>query len=351
MPAPSRLAGVPLPPYQPSRSHLVPPPPPRNKHPTLQALQQVSGAFKPGATVICRSSANVEDLAGMSGARGLLLPNDATDGAGSCGRALPAVTGACAPACAPACAAAARPPPRRPPPPPPKPPTHPHTHTHTPTPTHHASLPPLATPAAPGAGLYESIPNVDSTDAAAVQAAVAGVWASLFSRRAVLSRHAAGEGVLGQGRGWGLGGRVGCADRAVKRPGLQRRPQPFPALACAIKLQLAKFCSRWVPVPPLGRRPPRGRLHGGGGAAAAQPRPLLRAAHPAPRRARGGRDWCTLVGACTVGGGAGPDGQGGRAGRGPAQETARVQVLGPCCLGHSCIRFNRQQCHSRSARR
>ncbi|PSC69113.1 water chloroplastic [Micractinium conductrix] len=74
-----------------------------------QALQQVSGAFKPGATVICRSSANVEDLAGMS-----------------------------------------------------------------------------------GAGLYESIPNVDSTDAAAVQAAVAGVWASLFSRRAVLSRHAAG---------------------------------------------------------------------------------------------------------------------------------------------------------------
>ena len=33
----------------------------------LQALQQVAGAFKPGATVIARSSANVEDLAGMSG--------------------------------------------------------------------------------------------------------------------------------------------------------------------------------------------------------------------------------------------------------------------------------------------
>lgn len=72
-------------------------------------LQQISGAFKPGATVIARSSANVEDLAGMS-----------------------------------------------------------------------------------GAGLYESIPNIDSADGAAVQKAVAGVWASLFSRRAVLSRHAAG---------------------------------------------------------------------------------------------------------------------------------------------------------------
>ncbi|KAL4433837.1 hypothetical protein ABPG75_000278 [Micractinium tetrahymenae] len=74
-----------------------------------QVLQQVSGTFKPGATVIARSSANVEDLAGMS-----------------------------------------------------------------------------------GAGLYESIPNVDSSNGAALQAAVAGVWASLYSRRAVLSRHAAG---------------------------------------------------------------------------------------------------------------------------------------------------------------
>lgn len=45
---------------------------------------------------------------------------------------------------------------------------------------------------ASGAGLYESIPNIDSGDAAAVQRAVAGVWASLYSRRAVLSRHVAG---------------------------------------------------------------------------------------------------------------------------------------------------------------
>ena len=35
-----------------------------------QALQRVAGAFKPGATVIVRSSANVEDLAGMSGGLG-----------------------------------------------------------------------------------------------------------------------------------------------------------------------------------------------------------------------------------------------------------------------------------------
>ena len=38
------------------------------RHPlSLQLLQQMSGVFKPGATVIVRSSANVEDLAGMSG--------------------------------------------------------------------------------------------------------------------------------------------------------------------------------------------------------------------------------------------------------------------------------------------
>ncbi|KAL4852989.1 Phosphoglucan [Chlorella vulgaris] len=75
-----------------------------------QALQRVAGAFKPeGATVIVRSSANVEDLAGMS-----------------------------------------------------------------------------------GAGLYDSIPNINSGDGRAVQQAVAGVWASLFSRRAVMSRRAAG---------------------------------------------------------------------------------------------------------------------------------------------------------------
>lgn len=33
----------------------------------LQVLQRISGAFKPGSAVIARSSANVEDLAGMSG--------------------------------------------------------------------------------------------------------------------------------------------------------------------------------------------------------------------------------------------------------------------------------------------
>lgn len=58
-------------------------------------------------------------------------------------------------------------------------------------------MPPTA-----GAGLYESIPNVDSGDAAAVQGAVAGVWASLFSRRAVLSRHAAGALAWGCLAGW-----------------------------------------------------------------------------------------------------------------------------------------------------
>ncbi len=33
----------------------------------LQVLQRIGGAFKPGSAVIARSSANVEDLAGMSG--------------------------------------------------------------------------------------------------------------------------------------------------------------------------------------------------------------------------------------------------------------------------------------------
>lgn len=38
----------------------------------LQVLQQISGAFKPDmGAVIARSSANVEDLAGMSGGWGL----------------------------------------------------------------------------------------------------------------------------------------------------------------------------------------------------------------------------------------------------------------------------------------
>ena len=43
-----------------------------------------------------------------------------------------------------------------------------------------------------GAGLYDSIPNIPAEDGEALRAAVCGVWASLFSRRAVLSRAAAG---------------------------------------------------------------------------------------------------------------------------------------------------------------
>ncbi|KAL3145446.1 2,3-dihydroxyphenylpropionate/2,3-dihydroxicinnamic acid 1,2-dioxygenase, variant 2 [Trebouxia sp. C0009 RCD-2024] len=42
-----------------------------------------------------------------------------------------------------------------------------------------------------GAGLYDSIPNVALTDSGAFEAALASVWASLYSRRAVLSRRAA----------------------------------------------------------------------------------------------------------------------------------------------------------------
>ena len=72
-------------------------------------LRGVCGAFPPGTPLMCRSSANVEDLAGMS-----------------------------------------------------------------------------------GAGLYDSIPNVPSDAPADVAAAVTAVWASLHTRRAVLSRRAAG---------------------------------------------------------------------------------------------------------------------------------------------------------------
>lgn len=43
-----------------------------------------------------------------------------------------------------------------------------------------------------GAGLYDSIPNLKAGDATAVAAGIAEVWASLYSRRAVLSRRAAG---------------------------------------------------------------------------------------------------------------------------------------------------------------
>jgi phosphoglucan,water dikinase len=43
-----------------------------------------------------------------------------------------------------------------------------------------------------GAGLYDSIPNVPAAHADALGAAVGEVWASLYSRRAILSRRAAG---------------------------------------------------------------------------------------------------------------------------------------------------------------
>ena len=43
-----------------------------------------------------------------------------------------------------------------------------------------------------GAGLYDSIANIPAGDTEALGTAVAQVWASLFTRRAVLSRRAAG---------------------------------------------------------------------------------------------------------------------------------------------------------------
>ena len=47
-----------------------------------------------------------------------------------------------------------------------------------------------------GAGLYDSLPNIPAGDAAAFGAGVAAVWASLYTRRAVLSRRAAGARIL-----------------------------------------------------------------------------------------------------------------------------------------------------------
>lgn len=44
-----------------------------------------------------------------------------------------------------------------------------------------------------GAGLYESVANVPGMDEEEVGGAIAEVWASLYTRRAVLSRRAAGE--------------------------------------------------------------------------------------------------------------------------------------------------------------
>lgn len=43
-----------------------------------------------------------------------------------------------------------------------------------------------------GAGLYDSIPNVAADKPEDISQAVAAVWASLYTRRAVLSRRAAG---------------------------------------------------------------------------------------------------------------------------------------------------------------
>jgi len=43
-----------------------------------------------------------------------------------------------------------------------------------------------------GAGLYDSIGNVPAGDTRALGAAVVAVWASLYTRRGVLSRRAAG---------------------------------------------------------------------------------------------------------------------------------------------------------------
>ena len=43
-----------------------------------------------------------------------------------------------------------------------------------------------------GAGLYDSIPNVALATSGMFEKALASVWASLYTRRAVLSRRAAG---------------------------------------------------------------------------------------------------------------------------------------------------------------
>ena len=44
-----------------------------------------------------------------------------------------------------------------------------------------------------GAGLYDSIPNVALSSPGAFEKALTAVWASLYTRRAVLSRRAAGK--------------------------------------------------------------------------------------------------------------------------------------------------------------
>ena len=47
-----------------------------------------------------------------------------------------------------------------------------------------------------GAGLYDSIPNIALGTSGAFEKALASVWASLYTRRAVLSRRAAGQHLI-----------------------------------------------------------------------------------------------------------------------------------------------------------
>ena len=54
------------------------------------------------------------------------------------------------------------------------------------------------------AGLYESVVGVPAADQGAVSKAVGAVWASLYSRRAVMARRCGGES-----RGWGGGRGIG----------------------------------------------------------------------------------------------------------------------------------------------
>ena len=66
------------------------------------------------------------------------------------------------------------------------------------------------------AGLYESVVGVAASDPAAVAKAVGEVWASLYARRAVLSRRAA---KVPQVDGWvGVGGVTFCWDSPPEDP-------------------------------------------------------------------------------------------------------------------------------------
>ena len=104
------------------------------KAPPLPTLHQVCGVFKREGLLAVRSSANVEDLAGMS-----------------------------------------------------------------------------------AAGLYESVVGVPAADPKAVRAAVAEVWASLFTRRAVMSRRWVGPGG-GRRAGHEEGGAAGGKGRREAPP-------------------------------------------------------------------------------------------------------------------------------------